>query len=94
MIHTHLHPGIILKETVFDAQGLFITRLARQLEWPRVLLSHLVNGKVKLRAPLAVRLEQAGFGSARFWVNLQANYDMWEATQQQSAAAARPDSAH
>jgi addiction module HigA family antidote len=85
MIHTHLHPGLILKETVFDSLGLSITRVAKQLDWPRVLLSHLVNAKVKLRAPLAVRLEQAGFGTAHFWVNLQASYDMWEASQQQSS---------
>ena len=87
MIHAHPNPGLILKETVFDSQGLSVTRMARQLAWPRVLLSHLVNAKVKLRAPLAVRLEQAGFGTARFWVNLQANYDLWEASRQQSSAS-------
>ncbi len=29
---------------------------------------------------LAVQLERAGQSSARFWINLQANYDLWQAT--------------
>ncbi len=29
---------------------------------------------------LVVQLERAGQSSARFWVNLQANYDLWLAT--------------
>ncbi|MDR0478370.1 MAG: HigA family addiction module antidote protein [Burkholderiaceae bacterium] len=82
MIHTHLHPGIILKETVFESLGLSITQVAKQIDWPRVLLSHIANGKVRLRPPLAYKLEQAGFGPARFWINLQANYDMWLAQHQ------------
>ena len=30
---------------------------------------------------LALRLEMAGVSTARFWVNLQANYDLWKAMQ-------------
>jgi addiction module HigA family antidote len=87
MIHTHLHPGIILKETVFESLGLSITKVSHEIGWSRVLLSHIANGKVRLRPPLAHKLEQAGFGPARFWVNLQANYDVWEAQHQSPGAA-------
>jgi plasmid maintenance system antidote protein VapI len=30
---------------------------------------------------LAIRLELAGASTARFWINLQANYDLWVAMQ-------------
>jgi plasmid maintenance system antidote protein VapI len=36
-----------------------------------------LHGKTGIRLDLALRLEKAGVGTARTWVNLQANYDLW-----------------
>ncbi len=47
----------------------------------RVALSRVVNGKAGISPDLALRLEKAGVSTARFWVNLQANYDLWQAMQ-------------
>ncbi len=47
----------------------------------RVALSRVVNGKAGISPDLALRLEKAGVSTARFWVNLQANYDLWQAIQ-------------
>ena len=32
---------------------------------------------------LAIQLERAGQSKARFWVTLQANYDLWQATKRE-----------
>ena len=81
MIHTHPHPGTILKETVFEPLKLSVTDAAERLSMSRVALSRVVNGKAGISPDLALRLEKAGVSTTRFWVNLQANYDLWQAMQ-------------
>jgi addiction module HigA family antidote len=79
MIHSHPHPGTILKETVFEPLELSVTDAAERLSMSRVALSRVINGKAGISPDLALRLEMAGVSTARFWVNLQANYDLWQA---------------
>ncbi|WP_022949774.1 HigA family addiction module antitoxin [Methylohalobius crimeensis] len=81
MIHNHPHPGEILKETVLDPLELSITEAAERLAMSRVALSRVLNGKAGISPDLAIRLEKAGVSTARFWINLQANYDLWCAMQ-------------
>lgn len=81
MMHNHPHPGEILKETVFEPLELSVTDAAKRLAMTRVALSRVLNGKAGISPDLAVRLEQAGVSTARFWINLQANYDLWRAMQ-------------
>jgi addiction module HigA family antidote len=81
MIHTHPHPGEILKETVFDALNISVTEAARRLAMSRAALSRVLNGKGSIRPDLALRLEKAGVSTARFWIKLQANHDLWRAMQ-------------
>ncbi len=86
MIHTHPHPGEILKETVFAPLDLSVTEAAERLAMSRVALSRVLNGKAGISPDLALRLEKAGVGTARLWVNLQANYDLWVAMQHKQPA--------
>ena len=81
MIHTHPHPGEILKETVVEPLELSVTEAAARLAMSRVALSRVLNGKAGISPDLALRLEKAGASTARFWINLQANYDLWVAMQ-------------
>lgn len=81
MIHAHPHPGKTLKEMVFEPLGLSVTEAARRLAMSRVALSRVLNGKAGISPDLALRLEKAGVSTARFWVSLQANYDLWVAMQ-------------
>jgi len=80
-MHHHPHPGIILKDTVFEPLELSVTEAAHRLAMSRVALSRVLNGKAGISPDLAVRLEMAGVSSARFWMNLQSNYDLWCARQ-------------
>jgi addiction module antidote protein, HigA family len=81
MIHNHPHPGKMLRETVFEPLGLSVTEAAERLAMSRVALSRVLNGKAGISPDLALRLEQAGASTARFWMNLQSNYDLWLAMQ-------------
>jgi len=81
MIHTHPHPGEVLRETVFEPLSLSVTDAAERLAMSRVALSRVLNGKAGISPDLAVRLELAGASTARFWIGLQANYDLWLAQQ-------------
>ncbi|KAB2680926.1 HigA family addiction module antidote protein [Brucella pseudintermedia] len=69
-------PGEILKETVFEPLEFSVTEAAE-----RLALSRVLNGKAGISPDLALRLEKAGVSTARFWINLQANYDLWVAMQ-------------
>ncbi|MDR3054801.1 MAG: HigA family addiction module antidote protein [Zoogloeaceae bacterium] len=81
MQHTQIHPGEILRETVFEPQALSISDAADCLGMSRPALSRVLNGHAAISPDLAIRLESAGIGSARAWVALQANYDLWRAMQ-------------
>lgn len=85
-MHNHPHPGTILKDTVFEPLGLSVTEAAERLAMSRVALSRVLNSKAGISPDLAVRLEMAGVSSARFWMNLQSNYDLWCARQHKQPA--------
>lgn len=75
-MHDHPHPGEILKEDVLAPLGLTVTEAASRLGMSRVSLSRVLNGKAGISPDLAIRLERAGISSARFWMNLQSNFEL------------------
>lgn len=79
MMKTPPHPGEILREDVLVPLGLEVKEAARRLGMSRVALSRVVNGRAAISPDLAVRLERAGVSTARFWMTLQANYDLSQA---------------
>ncbi len=73
------HPGTMLRIDVLEPLTLGVTEAARKLGVSRVALSRVVNGHAGISPELAIRLEQAGVSTARFWLNLQTNYDLAQA---------------
>jgi addiction module HigA family antidote len=80
MMKDPCHPGELLKQN-FGSDGLDITiaEAARRLGMTRVSLSRVVNCRAAVSPDLAVRLEQAGISTARFWLAVQAGYDLSQA---------------
>jgi antitoxin HigA-1 len=76
MIRNPVHPGTILQEDVLKPLGLSIATAASRLGTSRGVLSRIVNGRSRISASFAIRLEKAGVGDAQSWVNLQAKYDL------------------
>ncbi len=79
MMKNHPHPGEILREDVLTPLGLGVTESAERLGVSRVTLSRVLNGRAGISPELALRLERAGVSTARFWITLQANYDLSQA---------------
>ncbi|WP_241052569.1 HigA family addiction module antitoxin [Achromobacter xylosoxidans] len=73
--------GEVVREDVIAPLGLSVTDAADRLAMSRVAMSRVLNGKAGISPDLAVRLEQAGAGTAQAWVAMQANYDLWQALQ-------------
>jgi addiction module HigA family antidote len=81
MMHNPPHPGEILKEEVIAPLSLSVTEAAERLAMSRVALSRVLNGRAGISPDFALRLEKAGVSTARAWLAMQANYDLWQAMQ-------------
>ena len=71
-----VHPGDILREDVLADLGLGVGEAASRLGVSRVALSRVLHGHARISPSLAVRLEEAGAGTARAWLALQLAYDL------------------
>lgn len=78
MIHNHPHPGAVLKEMVLTPLGLSVTEASSRFSISRAGMLRVLNGKADISPDLAKHLELARAGTARAWLALQANYDLWE----------------
>ena len=83
------HPGTMLRNDVLEPLGLGVTEAARKLRISRVALSRVVNGRAAISPELAIRLEEAGVSTARFWMSLQINHDLAQARGQKHPAVER-----
>lgn len=71
MMKNPAHPGEILREDVIAGLGLSVTEVARRLGVSRVALSRVIHEHAGLSPNLAYRLELAGIGTARLWLDMQ-----------------------
>lgn len=75
------HPGEVLKDLYLEPLGLTITEAAEALGVSRKTLSALVNGRYGVSPDMAMRLSKAFGTTAKLWLNMQHNYDLWQAKQ-------------
>ena len=73
------HPGKILLRGIKDMR-LTLSRTARDTGIPLSTLSAIVNARRPISAENALRLARYFNTSARYWVNLQADFDLRTAT--------------
>jgi addiction module HigA family antidote len=62
-----------------EGLGLTVTALAAHLKVTRAALSRVVNGKAAVSADMALRLAAAFKSRPELWIELQAQYDLWQA---------------
>ena len=75
----NIHPGEILLEEFLTPLGISQNALARAASVPPRRINEIVLGKRGVTADTAVRLAAALGTSERFWLGLQADYDLEEA---------------
>jgi addiction module HigA family antidote len=76
MMKNPIHPGEILREDVLAEIGLSVSEAATRLGISRVTLSRVLHGHAGISPNLAVRLEEAGVGTARAGLAMQASFDL------------------
>jgi addiction module HigA family antidote len=74
----NVHPGEVLLEEFLRPLGLSQNALARALDVPPRRINEIVLGKRTLTPDTALRLARYFGTSERFWLGLQADYDLEE----------------
>src|ERR1700686_2206894 len=71
-----VHPGEILREEFLSPMGISQYRLAKETSVPPRRINEIVRGMRSISADTALRLSRYFGTSERFWLNLQARYDL------------------
>jgi addiction module HigA family antidote len=71
-----IHPGEILLEEFLEPMGISQYRLAKDISVHPRRINEIVHGKRSITADTALRLSRHFGLSERFWLNLQARYDL------------------
>lgn len=71
-----IHPGEILMEEFLKPMEISQYRLAKDINVPARRINEIVQGKRSVTPDTALRLSRYFGLSERFWINLQARYDL------------------
>ena len=71
-----IHPGEILQEDFLKPLGISQYRLSKDISVPPRRINEIVLGKRSISADTALRLSKYFGTSERFWLNIQARYDL------------------
>ena len=71
-----VHPGEILQEEFLAPLGVSQYQLAKAVDVPARRINEIVHGQRRITANTALRLSRYFGTSERFWLNLQARYDL------------------
>ena len=85
-MHNPPHPGLVLREYLGKMP---VSAAAAHLRTTRVTLSRLLNGKAGISANMALRLASAFGTSPELWMNMQSQYDLWQARREKRPAVRR-----
>jgi antitoxin HigA-1 len=72
------HPGAILREEFLRPAQLPVKDAAERLGVTRQTLHRVLAGDSTVTAEMALRLSRLTGTSAAFWLNLQAQHDLWQ----------------
>ena len=79
------HPGEILREDVLPAAGLTQGELARVLGVSRRTVSEILHERRTVTPDMAHRLARAFGTSAKMWLGLQQDVDLWDTLHERRA---------
>lgn len=73
------HPGCILREDYLRPLAITVTDMSSKLGVSRKTLSKILNENGAVTPDMALRLSRALGTTPQLWLNLQRNYDLWQA---------------
>lgn len=72
------HPGEVLRDYL---EGVSVTDAAAALKITRTQLSRILNAHAAITADMALRLSSLLGTSAEMWIDMQSEYELWQASQ-------------
>lgn len=72
----NIHPGEILSKEFLMPMNISQYQLAKDLNIPETKVSEIIKGQQHITEDTALRLSKYFGNSARFWLSLQAEYDL------------------
>lgn len=75
---SNIHPGEVLLYEFLEPLGISSYRLSKDLKIPQTRISQIIKGNRRITADTALRLSKYFGTSAKFWLGLQADYDIEE----------------
>jgi antitoxin HigA-1 len=82
----NIHSGEILKEEFLKPMGITPYRLSKEIQVPLTRIAAVLKGRRAISADTALRLSRFFNTSAKFWLGLQADFDVEESSRQQARA--------
>jgi addiction module HigA family antidote len=74
--HEPITPGEILRTEFLEPLGITQYRLAQATGFSQTRIGEIVRGKRRITTETGLRLSRALGMSERFWINVQADYDI------------------
>ena len=74
-------PGEVLLVDYLKPYGISARELATRMKVAPSTVSRLLKAEIRLTADMALRLSAVLGGSPGSWLNMQKNYDLWQAEQ-------------
>ena len=76
------HPGRILRQYLREMP---VGEAAARLRIARTTLSRVLNGRAGISADMALKVAEATRTEATLWMDLQTQYDLWQASRKRRA---------
>ncbi len=74
----NIHPGEVLLEEFMKPLKITAYRISKDLGIPQTRVSEILKGNRRITADTAIRLSKYFGNSAKFWLGLQADFDLEE----------------
>jgi antitoxin HigA-1 len=78
----NIHPGEILRIEFLESLGITPYRLSKDINVAQTRISEILSEKRSITADTALRLSRYFGNSAQFWLNLQIQYDLRRAQEE------------
>ncbi len=75
---SNIHPGEILFHEFLEPLEISAYRLSKDLNIPQTRVSQIVKGNRRVTADTALRLSKYFWNSAKFWLDIQDDFDIEE----------------
>lgn len=85
----NIHPGEILRVEFIEPLNITPYRLSKDIGVTQTRISEILAEKRSITADTAIRLSQYFGNSAQFWMNLQAEYDLRRAKEENKDSYSR-----